>query len=67
MVDPTQTTTAYPPNVVPILSAMQGLPESPQFWEKHANAILRDLGLTPTVHKPCLYSGIIAGQCIVFM
>jgi hypothetical protein len=56
-----------PDYVVPILSAMQGHPESPQLWEKHDDAILRDLGLTPTVHKPCLYSGIIAGQHIVFM
>ncbi len=26
--------------VIPILSAMQGHPESPRLWEKHANAIL---------------------------
>jgi hypothetical protein len=45
---------------------MQGHPESPCLWEKHANAILRELGLTPTVHKPCLYSGIIAGQGVIF-
>ena len=36
-------------------------------WEKHTDAILRDLGLTPTVHEPCLYSGVINGKCIVFM
>jgi hypothetical protein len=46
---------------------MQGHPESPQLWEKHANTILRKLGLSPTVHKPCLYSGIINGKRIVFM
>ena len=46
-------------HVVPILSAMQGHPESPRLWEKHADAILRELGLTPTIHEPCLYSGII--------
>ncbi len=46
---------------------MQGHPESPQLWEKHTDAILRELGLTPTVHKPCHYSGVIAGQCVIFM
>ncbi len=40
---------------IPILSAMQGHPESPHLCEKHANAILRELGLTLTTHKPCLY------------
>lgn len=52
--------------VIPILSAMQGHPESPRLWEKHADAILRDLGLNPTVHEPCLYSGIIDGKRIIF-
>ncbi len=45
--------------VIPILSAMQGHPESPRLWEKHADAILRDCGLVPTIHEPCLYSGVI--------
>jgi hypothetical protein len=45
--------------VIPVLSAMQGHLESPCLWEKHADAILRDVGLTPTTHKLCLYSGII--------
>ncbi len=46
---------------------MQGHPESPRLWEKHANKILREIGLTPTVHKPCLYSGNINGQWVLFM
>jgi hypothetical protein len=46
-------------HVVPVLSAMQGHPESPCLWEKHPDAILRELSLTPTVHEPCLYSGTI--------
>jgi len=46
---------------------MQGHPESPRLWEKHADAILQDLGLTPTIHEPCLYSGMIAGQRVIFM
>jgi len=46
---------------------MQGHPESPQLWEQHIDKILRDLGLTPTTHEPCLYSGLIHGQRILFM
>jgi hypothetical protein len=45
---------------------MQGHPESPRLWEKHADAILRELGLTPTVHEPCLYSGMIDGKWVIF-
>jgi hypothetical protein len=54
-----------PPNplghIIPILSAMQGQPELPRLWEKHTDEILREIGLTPTVHEPCLYSRIING------
>jgi hypothetical protein len=46
---------------------MQGHPESPRLWEKHADKILQEIGLTPTVHKPCLYLGTINGQRILFM
>jgi hypothetical protein len=53
--------------MIPILSAMQGHPELPGLWEKHADAIMRELGLTPTVHEPCLYSGVIDGKHIIFM
>jgi hypothetical protein len=53
--------------MIPILSAMQGHPESPRLWEKHADAILRELGLTPTIHEPCLYSGVINGNRVIFM
>ncbi len=56
-----------PGHMIPILSAMQGHPESPQLWEKNADAILRDLGLTPTVHEPCLYSGVINDKWVIFM
>ena len=52
--------------VIPILSAMQGHPESPRLWEKHADAILRDCGLVPTVHEPCLYSGLVNGNRVIF-
>jgi hypothetical protein len=55
-----------PGHVIPILSAMQGHPKSPRLWEKHANSILRNLGLTPTVHEPCLYSGMVEGKWVIF-
>jgi hypothetical protein len=45
---------------------MQGHRESPRLWEKHADSILRELGLTPMVHEPCLYSGMINGKQVIF-
>jgi hypothetical protein len=45
---------------------MQGHPESTRLWEKHINAILRNLGLTPTTHEPCLFSGTIAERRVIF-
>jgi hypothetical protein len=51
--------------VIPILSAMQGHPESLCLWKKHANSILRDLSLTPTVHEPCLYFGMVEGKLVI--
>jgi hypothetical protein len=56
-----------PDHVIPVLSAMQGHLKSLKLWEKHANAILGELGLTPTTHEPCLYSGVIDSKCVVFM
>jgi hypothetical protein len=56
---------AIPPgHIIPVLKAMQGHPESPRLWEKHADKILRELGLVPTVHEPCLYSGVFHGKRI---
>ncbi len=52
--------------VIPVLSAMQGHPKSPHLWEKHADSILWDLGLTPTVHEPCLYSAMVKGKRVIF-
>ncbi len=46
---------------------MQGHPESPRLWEKHASKILREIGLVPVVHEPCLYLGIFNGQRVLFM
>jgi hypothetical protein len=45
---------------------MQGHPKSPCLWEKHADAILREFGLAPTIHKTCLYSGVLDGKQIFF-
>ncbi len=52
--------------VILILSAMQGHPESPCLWEKHVDAMLREIGLIPMVHEPCLYLGKINGNRIIF-
>jgi hypothetical protein len=52
--------------VIPILSAIQGHPESPCLWKKHGDAILCKIGLSPTVHKPCLYLGVVDGKQIIF-
>ena len=51
-----------PGHVISILLAMQGHPKLPQLWEKHADAILQELGLNHTVHEPCFYSGTIDGK-----
>jgi hypothetical protein len=56
-----------PRHVIPILSAMQGHPEAPRLWEKHADKILRSIGLTPTTHEPCLYSGIVDGHRVLLL
>jgi hypothetical protein len=58
----------FPPgHVIPVLSTMQGHPESPCFWEKHADKILREIGLTPTVYESCLCSGVINNNRVLFM
>jgi hypothetical protein len=54
-------------HVIPILGAMQGQLESPCLWEKHIDHILRDNGLTPTIHEPCIFLGIILGERVLFM
>ncbi|EJK70660.1 hypothetical protein THAOC_07961, partial [Thalassiosira oceanica] len=54
--------------VIPVCRAMQGHPESPRLWERHIDRILREeLGFQPTVHEPCLYSGIIEGERVLFL
>jgi hypothetical protein len=46
---------------------MQGHPEAPRLWEKHADRILRNVGLLPTTHEPCLYSGTINTNRILLL
>ena len=46
---------------------MQGHPESPRLWEKHADAILREIGLVPTTQEPCLYTSNIHSNRIIFL
>jgi hypothetical protein len=53
--------------VVPLQSAMQGHPESPRLWERHIDKIIRSLGLKPTTHEPCLYSGVIEGKRVLLL
>jgi hypothetical protein len=61
------TISATHPFVVRVHDAIQGHPESPRLWEKHNDKILRDLGLQPTIHEPCLYSGIFNGAKVLFL
>ena len=55
-----------PPDfVIPVLCNMQGHPEAPRLWSKHIHSILTTkLGLTPTTHEPCLYTGKVDGHNI---
>jgi hypothetical protein len=46
---------------------MQGYPESPRLWEKHADAILQDIRLIPTVHEPCRYTNTFNNNRVIFM
>jgi hypothetical protein len=48
-----------PGQVIPVMRAMQGHPESSRLWEKHIDRIIKKRGFKPTVHKPCLYLGYI--------
>ena len=47
--------------------AMQGHPEASRLWKKHADKILRSIGLLPTTHEPCLYSGLVNGHRVLLL
>jgi len=51
-------------NVVRVHNAIQGHTESPRLWEKHIDKILKNLGLKPATHEPCLYSGTFQSERI---
>jgi hypothetical protein len=53
--------------VVRVHNAIQDHTESPRLWEKLIDKILRQIGLKPTTHEPCLYHGIYKGQYMLFM
>jgi hypothetical protein len=53
--------------VIPVNYAFQGHPEAPCLWEKHVDQIVRQEGLSPTHHEPCLYSGHYDGNYILFL
>jgi hypothetical protein len=38
--------------VVPVLAAMQGHPEAPKLWAKHADKIIKKMELQPVTHEP---------------
>jgi hypothetical protein len=46
---------------------MQGHPESPCLWEEQVNKMLLSIGPTPTIHEPCIYSGMILNKSVLFM
>ena len=52
-------------HVIPVLAAIQGHPEAPRLWARYADKILRNLKLTPTIHEPCLYSGMVDGARVL--
>jgi hypothetical protein len=55
-----------PGQVIPVMRAMQGHPESSCLWEKHIDRIIRKYGFRPTVHEPCLYLGEVRGERCIF-
>ena len=41
--------------VLPVNGALQGHPESARLWSKLIDKIIKELGLQPCTHEPCLY------------
>ena len=57
-----------PGYVMRVNCALQGHPESPRLWSKLIDKILReDIGLSPTRHEPCLYSGTVDDKKVLFL
>ena len=54
--------------VLPVRHALQGHPESPRLWATMIDDILRTkVNLQPCTHEPCLYSGFIDGEKVLFL
>ena len=51
--------------VMPVLAAMQGHPQAPKLWAKHAYKIIRKMKLLPITHEACLYSGMYHGARVL--
>ena len=65
---PEETTIVRPPSGDPdaskdeywlLLKTLYGLCRSPRHWYNKINSILRSIGLTPSSHDPCLYTGFV--------
>lgn len=54
-------------NVVRVHNAIQGHPEASRLWEKHIDLILKEIGLRPATHEPCIYIGTIDEQRVIFL
>jgi hypothetical protein len=54
-------------NVVGVHNAIQGRPEASRLWEKHIDLILKKIGLRPATREPCIYTGTIDGQLVIFL
>ena len=54
-------------SVLRVNRAIQGHPESARLWEKHIDTLLREKGLIPSKHEPCLYSGTYKGHHILLL
>ena len=57
-----------PGHVLPVQHALQGHPESPRLWSRLIDGVIRNhVKLKPTVHEPCLYSGIVDNEKVYLM
>lgn len=54
--------------VMQVQHDLQGHPASPQLWAQMTDKIIQEeVKLTPTIHKPCLYSGHVDGHKVLFL
>ena len=53
--------------VLPVLHALQGHPESGRLWEEHINKILRKIGFKNTTHDRSIYSGVFNGIKVLLL